>query len=90
MMDFSVFDMRGNEIVEGDTVVYSYVNGSSSYLRIGVVSEKKITERIFDYPNHYLKIRWVEGRTLPDKPTLIRVTPNEKSHLLKVELDGIN
>jgi hypothetical protein len=94
-MTFNVFDMRGEEIVEDDVVVCSFSAGSSAYLRIGRVQEKKVTTKnIFDPADSrrfYLKIRWSEGTgRVPDKPTLIAVEPNTKSHLLKVDLDGIN
>lgn len=95
-MTFSVFDMRGVEIVEDDVVIGSFAIGSTAYLRIGRVVEKKITNKKpfgpVELANYYLKIRWTEGTAsfLPDKPTLISVKPNQKSHLLKVDLDGIN
>lgn len=93
-MSFSIFDMRGAEIFEDDVVVYAFTSGSSAYLRIGRVIEKKVTTKnLFgsvDSNNYYLKIRWIEGWRLPEKPTLIGVKPNTKSHVLKVDLDGIN
>lgn len=93
-MDFDVFDMLGKEIEVYSTVVGSFNWGSSSTTRIGEVLEKKIVHPksyggIAAPPNYYLKIRWLQGRGLPDKPSLIGVKPGEKSHLLKVEIDGI-
>lgn len=32
-------DMRGNDLVVGDTIVYAFVSGNMPYLRIGVIQE---------------------------------------------------
>ncbi len=95
-MSFEIYDMLGFEIKEDDYVVGSFSYGSSAATRIGQVVEKKTIEKKKYYgisdrdPNYYLKIRWIHGRGLPDKPSLISVNPGEKSQLLKVALDGIN
>lgn len=95
-MSFEIYDMLGFEIKEDDYVVGSFSYGSSAATRIGQVLEKKIVQPKGYYgsssrgPNYYLKIRWIHGWGLPDKPSLISVKPGEKSQLLKVALDGIN
>ncbi len=88
-MSFQVFDMIGQEIIEGDIIVYPYSSGSSSAsLRIGRVKEKKLVRKHNQPTNHYLTIEWIEGSYLPQKPSNIGVQPDHKSHILKVELDG--
>lgn len=89
---FSVFDMLGFEIKEDDYVVGSFMHGRSASTRIGKILEKKVIhpKRHGSDPNYYLKIDWIHGWGRPDKPTLISVDPGEKSHLLKVDIDGIN
>lgn len=87
-MSFQVFDILGKEISPGDLIVYAYSTGSSAGLRIGRVKEKKITYKSGQTSRYYLKIDWQAGFYLPEKPSLINVTPNVKSHVLKVELDG--
>lgn len=95
-MNFEVYDMLGFAIKEDDYVVGSFSYGSSAATRIGQVIEKKTVQPKRYYggsnrdPNYYLKIRWTHGWGLPEKPSLISVTPGEKSQLLKVALDGIN
>jgi hypothetical protein len=86
-MSFQAFDMIGQEIVENDIIVYPHGNGSTASLRIGRVKEKKIT---YNGERHrfFLRVEWLEGSWLPEKPTNIGITPDTKSHLLKVELDG--
>lgn len=93
-MTFSVFDMLGFDIKEDDYVVGGFLWGRSATTRIGKVLEKKeIKKRTYYGPtdsNYYLKIEWIHGRGLPDKPSLIAVKPGEKSQFLKVDIDGTN
>lgn len=86
-MDFQTFDMLGQEIVENDLIVYPHGNGSSASLRVGRVKEKKVVHN-GERNRFYLKIEWLEGSWLPDKPTSIGIMPDIKSHLLKVKLDA--
>lgn len=95
MTNFNTFDMLGKPIDVDDIVAGAFSHGSSAALRVGIVIELKVVHPKSSYaaaktPNYYIKVRWVEGWGRPDKPSLVRVIPNEKSNFLKVELDGIN
>lgn len=87
-MTFQAFDMIGQEIIEGDLIVYAISNGSSATLRLGRVIKKKVVSRVNQPSNYYLTIEWIEGLFLPKKPSNISITPDSKSHILKVELNG--
>jgi hypothetical protein len=89
-MNFQVFDMMGAEIHLDDIIVGAFSYGSSAALRVGKVVELKITYPQYTQPNYYVRVRWLHGYGLPDKPTLIGVKPNDKCHLMKVSIDGIN
>jgi len=89
-MTFQVFDMLGKEIKVDDVVAGAFSYGSSAALRVGRVVELKITHPHDNQPNYYVKVRWLHGWGVPSKPTLIGVKPNDKCHLMKVMVDGVN